>query len=170
LEEFSPLISNFLKKFKLTYGDQFAQNAKSFVSNTKDNEKSSSKVHNKLPRQNNTGYSLQDVHSAPLKLGVPAILEFMLDCLCAQWQSIVRCGRESILETMLKQVNKKKYSQKTNDFRTKSLLDTLMSAAGTEIPEFILLCNLVGILPKATSRICPGILLLLLLYSQLDLH
>lgn len=162
LEENTPLISAFLKRFKATYNDKdhVQVNLKAFVPSS-DKEKSKKKKKNEDEGESDaaklmrlaSGLSLQDVHSGPVKLGIPSVLEFLLDCYCGMWQSMIRCGNESMLTMMLRQVSKKKYSQKTNDFRTKSLLDSLMSPAGTEIPELMVFCNLVGILPKVSGKI-----------------
>jgi hypothetical protein len=90
------------------------------------------------------------------KTTLSSVMETLLDCYCAQWQSILRSCHDSMLTIMMKVCNKKKFSQRTNDMKAKALIDFLASPAGAESPELIVFCHLIGLQPKPTSRISPA--------------
>lgn len=65
-------------------------------------------------------------------------------------------AHDSMLTIMMRQSNKKKFSQKTNDLKTKALIDFLLSNYGYDIPELRLFCHLIGLQPKFTTTISAG--------------
>ena len=108
--------------------------------------------------KNNTSNVVQLNEGIPVaaRVNITVMIEFVLDCYQGQWQGMTKSGNDSMLTTMMKQCNKKKLSQKTNDIRTKCLLEFLLSNYGHEIPELILFNHLIGLQPKFTTNIFVG--------------
>jgi hypothetical protein len=90
------------------------------------------------------------------KVNISVMLDFTVECYQSQWQGMIRNANDSMLSILMKQSNKKKFSQKTNDYKTKGLIDFLLSNYSAEMPELILFGHLVGLQPKFTNRIYPG--------------
>lgn len=128
MEEQSPLIRNFLKRFKATYPDNI----------------------NELD-----------------KLSMVQGLEFILDCYCTMWQSILGSSNYSMLSIFMKVSNPKNFTLNKNDLRTKNRLDFLTSSAANDSPEIMLFCAQVGIQPKHTTKISAGQCLFLFMTKSL---
>ena len=101
--------------------------------------------------------------SAAARVNITNILEFTLDCYQGQWASMVKNMNDSMLGTLMKMCNRKKFSQKTNDYRAKGIIEFLVSSVGYELPELIFFAHLVGLQPKFTRKISAGQNFLLLL-------
>lgn len=152
LEEISPLLPAFLKRFRAVY-----------ESGVPDGLEGDSDTLSALPMKSalkGRPAPLPATESVDLmaatKTTLTSVLEFILDCYCAQWSSILRNGHDSMLTIMMRVSTKKKMSQKTNDFKTKALIDFLSSPTAADSPEIILFTHLVGMQPKSTTRISPG--------------
>lgn len=120
------------------------------------NNNNSSNLGKGLKANNNNNLGEQSGIPTASKVNITIVLEFILDCFQAQWQSMVKNGNESMLAIMMKQSNKKKYSQKTNDYKTKGLIDFFLSNYGYEMPELILFSHMIGLQPKFTNKISAG--------------
>jgi hypothetical protein len=58
---------------------------------------------------------------------------------------------------MMRLTNRKKFSQRTNDFKAKSLIDFMSSpSSGTESQDLLLFGRLVGVQPRLTNNISVG--------------
>ncbi len=64
-----------------------------------------------------------------------------------------------MLTVMMRQAIRKKFSQKTNDYKIKSLIDYMTSTSGSENSELILFCHLIGLQPKPTIKLSAGMFL-----------
>eukprot|EP01031_Cornospumella_fuschlensis_P036671 gene36671-44487_t len=155
LEEISPLIPAFLKRFRSVY----EQVESKHVASEPDADNLSSGLSKVLqkgkPALNPNSVEAMDIANQT-KTTLPAVLEFVLDCYCLQWQSILKNGNDSMLTVMFKASNKKKFSQRTNDMKSKAIIDFLSSASAADVPELLLFNHLVGLLPKPTSKISPA--------------
>ncbi|RYH20852.1 hypothetical protein EON65_22290 [archaeon] len=155
LEEISPLIPTFLKRFRTVY-DQVESKHVAVESDADNLSASLSKALPKgKPALNPNSVEAMDI-VMQTKTTLPAVLEFVLECYCLQWQSILKNGNDSMLTVMFKASNKKKFSQKTNDMKSKAIIEFLSSASASEVPELLLFNHLIGLLPKPTSKISPG--------------
>lgn len=83
LEEVSPLIPSFLKRFRAVYeqGESLEADSESTVPVLK------APIKAKPPLSSETVDLI-----AQTKTTLGSVLEFILDCYCAQWQSILRSG------------------------------------------------------------------------------
>lgn len=61
-----------------------------------------------------------------------------------------------MLTVMMRQAIRKKFSQKTNDYKIKSLIDYMIAPTGSENAEMILFCHLIGLQPKPTIKLSAG--------------
>jgi hypothetical protein len=61
-----------------------------------------------------------------------------------------------MLTVMMRQATRKKFSQRTNDYKIKSIIDYLMGSTGSENAELILFCHLIGLQPKPTIELSAG--------------
>lgn len=61
-----------------------------------------------------------------------------------------------MIVTTFKSFNRKRFSQRTNDLRTRSVLDFLAATSGSESSDFLLFARLIGLQPKQTASPRPG--------------
>ena len=96
----------------------------------------------------------------PPKYTNTLMLEFAADCVCSQWQSILKNGNESMATMFLKTCMRKKMSQKTNDFKAKSVLDYFYHAGNPldTQPLLILFGRICGILPRSNRSGYPELI------------
>lgn len=61
-----------------------------------------------------------------------------------------------MITLVFRQFNRKKFSQRTNDMRTRAVLDYLAASTGSETPDFLLFGRLIGLQPRQTNQPRPG--------------
>ena len=61
-----------------------------------------------------------------------------------------------MITLVFRQFNRKKFSQRTNDMRTRAVLDYLAASTGSETPNFLLFGRLIGLQPRQTNQPRPG--------------
>eukprot|EP01038_Epipyxis_sp_PR26KG_P006647 gene6647-9123_t len=174
-DEPNTAISSFLKKFRTTYGDDAAGEVKSVTPSTpsrKENNNSDMKRRNSNPqslppvasppaatslKDITKKFSAKDIYaSIPPKATIGMVMEFANECYAAHWLSISRNVNESMVTTMLRISNRKKFSQRTNDFKAKSLIDFMSGPSGSESLEALLFGILIGLQPKLANTISPA--------------
>lgn len=97
----------------------------------------------------------------PPKLSGFEAFEFGIDCICAQYLSILRHATESFITVAIKLCSKKKYSQKTNDYKAKSIMDFYTDPNNINLPSLLLFGRCLGLYPRKIDTIRPtyGIIL-----------
>ena len=65
-------------------------------------------------------------------------------------------GKDSMIVTAFRLFNRKRFSQRTNDMRIRSILDYLAGTTGSENADFLLFSRLIGLQPKQTNQPRPG--------------
>lgn len=144
LEEFSTAIAGFLKRYRATYEADMRKVAHSIGANAVENRFLACMA------------EIYDLHTTPTRTSLSAVMEFVADCYAAQWQAMLKNGRESMITTMMRLFNRKRFSQRTNDMRIKAVLDYLAAVTGSETPELLLFGRLIGLQPRQTATISPA--------------
>jgi hypothetical protein len=93
------------------------------------------------------------------KVSFASAVEFMADSYASMWQNILRNGNESMVGVLMRLVSRKRYVQRTNDFKAKGIVDffaTTMPTSNVESSDVFLFGTLLGLLPRQTTFISPG--------------
>ena len=61
-----------------------------------------------------------------------------------------------MLTTTFRLFNRKRFSQRTNDMRTRAILDYIAATTGSETADFLLFGRLIGLQPKQSAQPRPG--------------
>lgn len=61
-----------------------------------------------------------------------------------------------MLTLTFKLFNRKRFSQRTNDMRTRAILDFIAANTGSETADFLLYGRLIGLQPRQTAQPRPG--------------
>ena len=120
-------------------------------------------------QQKNKGKSGTDDHQPqtiyavlPTKFTIPMLQDFAVDCYGMLWAVLARQGNEGLCEMTRKYCNKKRLSQRSNDFRMKGFLDFYFDGSGTNkegvallesSPHAVLFGKSVGLLPRRLTAV-----------------
>ena len=116
---------------------------------------------NQGTKQMKKDIKVSDYLIGPSKLLPFEAFEFGIDCICAQYLSILRHATESFITVAMKLCSKKKYSQKTNDYKAKSITDFYTDPCNIALPSLLLFGRCLGLYPRKLDTIRPtyGIIL-----------
>eukprot|EP00597_Dinobryon_sp_UTEXLB2267_P013854 CAMPEP_0170120500 /NCGR_PEP_ID=MMETSP0020_2-20130122/15185_1 /TAXON_ID=98059 /ORGANISM="Dinobryon sp., Strain UTEXLB2267" /LENGTH=1275 /DNA_ID=CAMNT_0010350387 /DNA_START=241 /DNA_END=4064 /DNA_ORIENTATION=+ len=153
LEEEINDIVVFLKRYRATYeSNDLKQNSLSSEKDATISDLLDTK--SKTPKNSSAVDFYIAQKSVPEKASYTSVMEFIVDCYASHWNTILRNGNDSIGVVMMRQASKKKFIQRTNDFRVKSLIDFLGSSpAVAESADVYLFGLLIGLQPKVKSMI-----------------
>jgi hypothetical protein len=134
--------SSFLRRFKIAYGD--LGGISDIRANTEEEEPEKKEKHN---------FSTEITYLPP-KFSPIMALEFVSECFCFAWSTILKAGDDSMVNVLQKLCSKKKVTQRANDFKAKGILDYFGTPdPSLEVtPMLALFGRITGLTPRSKSK------------------
>ena len=155
----------FIKRYKSVYEDgnkDYREEADiTTIENNDDNDNSTLKTRPSTAsggevKRNKLEVKKVDIYAVgPPKLNANSAIAFGIDCLCHQWLSLQNNHTESFVHVAMKRCCRKKSSQRTNDFKAKSVVDFFSVPSNVKSPILLLLTKLLAFHPKKADFVRP---------------